>query len=51
MKGIAVVCNNDLLIAAPDFEKYTSPLEEFEEKQFEEDIDLLSVAVNDDYFK
>ena len=32
MKGIAVVCNNELLISAQEFEKYTQPLEEFEEK-------------------
>jgi hypothetical protein len=32
MKGVAVVCNNDLLLSAPEFEKYMQPLEEFDDK-------------------
>ena len=41
MKGIAVVCNNELLISSPEFEIYVSAIEDTDDKQFEEEIDLL----------
>jgi dynein heavy chain len=48
MKAITVVCNNELLLSSPDFEKYTQMLEDFEDRQFEEDVDLLQMAINDE---
>lgn len=51
MKGIAVVCNNELLISSPEFEIYISALEDSEDKQFEEEIDLLQMVINDSGFK
>ena len=51
IKGITVVCNNELLISVPEFEKYTQMLEDFEDKQFEEDSDLMEMVVNDDQIR
>ena len=50
MKGLTVVLNNEPLIRAPDFKKYTERLEEFEDKQLDEEIDLLQMAINDEEF-
>jgi hypothetical protein len=51
MKGIAVVCNNELLISSPEFEVYINALEDAEDRQFEEEIDLLQMVINDSAFK
>lgn len=51
MKGITVVCNNELLISASDFEKFTMMLEDFEDRQFEEELDLLQMVINDEHIR
>jgi hypothetical protein len=50
-KGITVVCNNDLLLNAPEFERYMQPLEEFDDRTYEEETDILQMAMNDEQFK
>jgi dynein heavy chain len=47
MRSLTMLLNNYLLINAPDFEKYTKANEEFDEKSFEDDIDLLQMVIND----
>ena len=51
VKGITVVCNNELLITVSEFEEYTQMLEDFEDKQFEEDSDLMQMVINDDQIR
>ena len=51
IKGITVVCNNELLISVPDLEKYTQMLEDFEDKQFEEESDLMQMVINDEQIR
>jgi dynein heavy chain len=50
-RGIAVVCNNEMLLSATEFKKYMESLEEYEDRHFEEEIDLLQMVINDDEFK
>ena len=47
LEGITVVCNNELLISSPEFRTYKHLLEKYEEMDFEDDIDLLQMAIND----
>lgn len=49
-KGVTVVCNNEMLLSSPEFEKYMTPLEEFDEKGVDEDHDLWQLVFNDEYF-
>ena len=51
IKGITVVCNNELLISVPEFEKYTQMLDDFEDRQFEEDSDLMQMVINDEQIR
>lgn len=50
MEGISVVCTSEQFISAPEFAVYTQG-SEFEEKMFEEQIDLLSLALRNENFK
>ena len=51
IRGLTILLNNYMLVSAPEFEKYTRALEEFEEKQTEEEFDLLQMVVNDEQIK
>lgn len=42
-----MLLNNYLLINAIEFEKYTKAVDEFEEKIYEEDIELLRMIIDD----
>lgn len=48
MKGFTVICNNELLIDCDEFNKYTQMLEDSDDKQFEDEIDLLNMVIHDD---
>ena len=51
IRGLTILLNNYMLISAQEFEKYSRALEEFEEKQTEEEFDLLQMIVNDENIK
>ena len=51
IRGLTILLNNYMLASAPEFEKYSRALEEYEEKQTEEEFDLLQMIVNDDNIK
>mmetsp|Transcript_7627 Transcript_7627/g.14387 ORF Transcript_7627/g.14387 Transcript_7627/m.14387 type:complete len:3920 (+) Transcript_7627:928-12687(+) len=50
-RGIAVVCNNEMLLSANEFKKYMESSEEYADHHFDEEIDLLQMVINDDEFK
>lgn len=50
-RGIAVVCNNEMLLSASEFKKYMESSEEYADHHFDEEIDLLQMVINDDEFK
>lgn len=40
-----------MLLDLDEFAEYTRKLEDFDEKQFEDDIDILTMVLSDDEFK
>jgi len=51
LRGLTMLLNNLMLVNAEDFETYTKAVEEFEDKQVEEDFDLLQTVINDEKIK
>lgn len=41
MRGMSMLLNNELLIQSQDFIKYTKSVDEFEERIYEEETELL----------
>ena len=51
IRGLTVLLNNYMLLSSEDFAKYRAALEEYEEKQNDEEFDLLQMVINDEPLK